>query len=182
MSGKLDIVIGMTTTLHRTRSYARSVQSTRDFTLHDAHSIIYYPSLVHFNNIRQNRQFSNVLSVQNISKVLKKIRILGTTTHKSLFSFHISHEYIDVAPGCAVDVPIVFYSRKQIIHTIHTQLRIGIRDHVNTDDNIILIPIIADTPQASVDFENLIDFGSLVVDETYTREVVFHNKFSPLQY
>ena len=98
-----------------TKSYQRSQLSAHNNQIDEKYGLNIYPPKLEFINVASNEPITSTISIQNISKTLKKIRIIGVLQqHKQYFTIHSNNEYHHIAPGCSMDISITFLTKKPI--------------------------------------------------------------------
>ena len=156
------------------KSYHRSQLSVHNNIIDEKYGLNIYPPTLEFINVSQNESSTSIISIQNVSKTLKKIRIIGVLQqHESLFTIHTTNEYQNIAPGCCIDISITFLSKKLVSQSIYTQLRIGIKDRMI--DGEINIETIAKIPSSNIEFESLMDFQTMVTKQSMTKQLLLKN-------
>eukprot|EP01084_Bolivina_argentea_P124150 219999_1 len=156
------------------KSYLRSQLSVNNSKLNQDYGLLIYPPKLEFSNVIQHESFTSLISIQNASKTLKKIRIIGVKeNHKHLFTIHTTSTYQNLAAGCSIDIPITFLSKQPLSHSIYTELRIGIKDRMI--DGQFNVETIAKIPSSNIDFESLLDFNTVITKQTIKKNLLLKN-------
>ncbi len=156
------------------KSYLRSQLSVKNSTLNHDYGLIIYPRKLEFANVLQNESSTSIISIQNASKTLKKIRIIGVTPkHKQLFTIHTLNTYQNLAAGCSMDIPITFLCKQPLPHSIYTELRIAIKDRMV--DGQINVETIVNIPSSNIVFKSLLDFNTIVTKQSIYKPLLLSN-------
>ena len=150
------------------RSYLRTQLSVNNSALNEKYGLIFYPPKLEFENVVPNESLTSVISIQNASSHIKKIRIIGISEqHRNFFQIHTDHAYQDLAAGCSMDIPVTYCTSGPLVQSLYTELRVGVKDRMIGGE--VTVETIVRIPSSKLEFESMLDFGTMVARNTMTK-------------
>ena len=123
-----------------------------------------FPPVVEFHGIEPDTLYCITLSVRNRRPVSQRVRIVPPRTNVFTAIFNPDKP---LAPGLDVKIEVQFRTNKQ--GTYHDNLK------VMTESGAVEVPLHAYAPTALVEFDNFVNLGIVVKNNSVTKLVPFKN-------
>jgi len=124
-----------------------------------------FPPLVQFTDVEAGVPHSTILTVKNVDKRARTVKILNPATR--FFTLQPHQPTLKLAPGLETALEVSFLSGEERNH--HDALI------VQTEDEKIEIPLHALAPKANVVVDANLDLGVVVADKPVSRTVTVYN-------
>lgn len=125
-----------------------------------------YPDEIIFKDIRTSQTYEINVSVRNLTKYVKRVRIFQPMTTK----FRCDYDSIGpLAPGMCIELTISFST--QTIGDFHDSIKI-----ISDDDFTFNIPLHAYAPAANIVFEPFINMGFVNIGKEKKEAIKFKNE------
>jgi len=127
-----------------------------------------YPDEIIFKDIKENQTYEINVTVRNLTKTVKKIRVLQPTTSRFRCDYDLSGA---LAPGLSLELAVAFSTTTK--GDFHDRIVI-----LSDGDYKFEIPLHAYSPVASIIFEPFINLGFIKVNQEKRYKVKFKNEGS----